>query len=205
MPVAETVTELLRPVVDMLGVELIDVEWVGSSLRVVVDEGDGITTDRLAEVNRVISPILDQHDPVPGRYTLEVSSPGVERKLTRPDHFTRAIGENVIVKLHAGTDPRRIKGSLLAFADDTLTVAATELDGIDLGEPETHQVSLAEVDKARTVFDWGPSPKPGGKKKPGQKPGGAGKKPSAKNAGQDHERSDPGEPSSERSEDPGHE
>lgn len=170
MPVADSVDELLRPLIDSLGVELIDVEWVGSSLRVVVDEGEGITTDRLTEVNRLISPILDQHDPVPGRYTLEVSSPGVERKLTRPTHFTRAIGEDVVVKLSTGNEPRRIKGKLDAFDPDAglLTVSAIELDGVDLAEPESHDITLEIIDKARTVYNWGPSPKPGGKQ-PGNK------------------------------------
>lgn len=165
MPVADTVDDLLRPVIDSLGVELIDVEWVGSSLRVVVDEGDGITTDRLTEVNRLISPILDQHDPVPGRYTLEVSSPGVERKLTRPLHFTRAVGEDVVVKLSAGNEPRRIKGRLEAFDPEAgrLTVNADEFDGVDLPAPETHHVDLETIDKARTVYHWGPTPKSGGK------------------------------------------
>ncbi len=165
MSVADTVTELLSPVIETLGVELIDVEWVGSSLRVVVDEGPGITTDRLTEVNRLISPILDQHDPVPGRYTLEVSSPGVERKLTRPLHFTRAVGEDVIVKLEPGHEPRRVKGHLSGFDPDsaTITVEAVELDGVDLATAETHQIVLADIAKARTVFAWGPTPKQGGK------------------------------------------
>lgn len=169
MSVADTVTELLSPIIGTLGVELIDVEWIGSSLRVVVDEGDGITTDRLTEVNRLISPILDQHDPVPGRYTLEVSSPGVERKLTRALHYTRAVGEDVVVKLEAGNEPRRIKGRLRGFdeAADTLTVEAVELDGVDLPVPEVHEIPLREVAKTRTVFQWGPTPKQGGK--PGSK------------------------------------
>ena len=99
MSIPETVTELLAPVVATLDVELLDVEWNGNSLRVVVDrtwapgevidKTNGITTQQLADVNRLISPILDQHDPIPGRYTLEVSSPGIERKLATVDHFRR--------------------------------------------------------------------------------------------------------------------
>lgn len=182
MSVAETVGELLSPVIETLGVELIDVEWIGSSLRVVVDETGGITTDRLTEVNRLISPILDQHDPVPGRYTLEVSSPGVERKLTRPLHYARAIGEDVVVKLEAGNEPRRVKGRLSAFdeAAGTITVEAVELDGVDLPSPETHQLPLAEVAKTRTVFAWGPTPKQGGKS--GSKKAAAAKNDGSKNA-----------------------
>jgi ribosome maturation factor RimP len=164
MPVAETVAELLAPIIATLGVELIDVEWIGSSLRVVVDEDSGITTDRLAEVNRLISPILDQHDPVPGRYTLEVSSPGVERKLVRPDHFRRAIDEDVVVKLQPGVEPRRVKGRLVSYADEIVGVDAIEVDGVDLAEPEPFRIPLHDIAKARTVFAWGPAPKPGGKK-----------------------------------------
>ncbi len=182
MPVADTVSELLAPVVATLGVELIDVEWVGSSLRVVVDEADGITTDRLAAVNRLISPILDQHDPIPGRYTLEVSSPGVERKLTRPEHFVRAIGEEVVVKLHPGIEPRRVKGPLRGFDDGRVTVDAVEIDGVDQPEAETHVIDLADIAKARTVFDWGPTPKKGGKPGSRQAAGQAKKSKSAKTA-----------------------
>ncbi|MEZ5377847.1 MAG: ribosome maturation factor RimP [Acidimicrobiales bacterium] len=198
MSVVDNVTELLGPVIDTLGVELIDVEWVGSSLRIVVDEADGITTDRLADVNRLISPILDQHDPVPGRYTLEVSSPGVERKLTKPLHYARAIGEDVVVKLEAGNEPRRVKGRLSAFdeAAGTITVEAVELDGVDLASPETHLLALADIAKTRTVFAWGPTPKiggPSGAKKAAKKSA-AKAKPDQRTAGQPR----PGQPKAKK-------
>lgn len=160
MSVVESVQELLEPVIATLGVELIDVEWVGASLRIVVDEPGGITTDRLVEVNRLVSPLLDQHDPVPGRYTLEVSSPGVERKLSRLDHYRRAVDEDVIIKLVAGNEPRRVKGRLVAADEEQLTIEARELDGVDLRTSETRTVALSAIDNARTVFEWGPAPKP---------------------------------------------
>lgn len=177
MSIPETVSELLEPVVATLDVELLDVEWNGNSLRVVVDrlwaEGEvpdkknGITTSQLQDVNRLISPILDQHDPIPGRYTLEVSSPGVERKLAKPEHFARAVGEDVVVKLLPGEEPRRVRGELLAFdADDhRLTIAAVEIDGIDQPHVEPTTIAMNQIQKARTSFQWGPSPKPGGPKK----------------------------------------
>ena len=169
MGVPETVMRLLDPVVATLDIELVDVEYNGATLRVVVDTDAGITTDVLAKVNRLVSPILDEHDPINGRYTLEVSSPGVERNLTRPRHFVRAIGEDVVLKMHPGIDPRRVKGTLTEVRPDedgnqTLIVVVREVDGNDLSEVETHEVSLDEVDKARTVFEWGPAPKPGGPK-----------------------------------------
>ena len=67
-PVATKVFELLSPVVATADVELLDVEWTGGTLRVVLDHADGVTTEQLTSVNRLVSPILDQHDPVPGRY-----------------------------------------------------------------------------------------------------------------------------------------
>ncbi len=174
MGIPETVTELLEPVIETLEVELLDVEWNGNSLRIVVDrmlaEGEvhdrtnGVTSDQLAQVNRLISPILDQHDPVPGRYTLEVTSPGVERKLAKPEHFVRAVGEEVVVKLHPTLEPRRLKGELVSCDTDasTITVRANEIDGIDQKQITEHVVDLADINKARTSFEWGPAPKPTG-------------------------------------------
>lgn len=176
MSIPETVTELLGPVVATLDVELLDVEWNGNSLRVVVDrtwapgevidKTNGITTQQLADVNRLISPILDQHDPIPGRYTLEVSSPGIERKLATVDHFRRAVGEQVVVKMRPQVEPRRVKGELLSIAEDgtTIDVSGLEIDGIDQAEPSTITLDVASIQKARTSFEWGPTPKPGGSK-----------------------------------------
>jgi ribosome maturation factor RimP len=182
--VQDEVHQLLAPIVATLGVELLEVELTGGTLRVIVDEAGGITTERLAEVNRLVSPILDQHDPVPGRYTLEVSSPGLERPLKRPDHYRRAVGEEIVVKLVPEAEPRRLKGRLLAVggpgpptdpaaAGATISVEVTEVDGVELDEPERREVQLRQVATARTVFTWGPGPKPGqpGSKKAGQRPG----------------------------------
>lgn len=151
---AERVFDLLSPVVESVGVELIDVEWAGGTLRVVVDQADGIATEKLVEVNRLVSPILDQHDPIHDRYVLEVTSPGVERPLRRVEHFERAVGEDVIVKLQPGADPRRIRGRLSAVDGGGITVEAVEFDGVELSAPSTIEVDLSEIDKARTVYDW---------------------------------------------------
>lgn len=215
MDVQDRVYALLAPVVATLGVELIDVEFTGGTLRVVVDvdptapaapapesapteavvseaapteaetetetpaeapsekpEIVGVTTGQLAAVNRLVSPILDQHDPIPGRYTLEVSSPGLERPLRRPEHYRRAIGEDVIVKMVPTAEARRVKGRLVAItseadslsddeSDILITVDVVEVDGVDLDADEQRQLPLSEVASARTVFLWGPGPKPG--------------------------------------------
>jgi ribosome maturation factor RimP len=171
--VQDRVYDLLSPIVATLDVELLDVEFTGGTLRVTVDSFDadeGITTESLAQVNRLVSPVLDQHDPVPGRYTLEVSSPGLERPLKRAEHYRRAVGEVVVVKLAGSTDPRRVKGVLLRVdgasgsdeADSVdVVIEAVEIDGVVLAEPEERRISTADVATARTVFEWGPSPKPG--------------------------------------------
>lgn len=197
MTVQDEVQRLLAPIVATLDVELCDVELNGGTLRVVVDEahpttGDdglvrGITTDRLAQVNRLISPILDQHDPIPGRYTLEVSSPGLERPLRRVSQYQRAVGEEIVVKLFPGEGPRRFRGRLAAVTptqpagdpggdavDAVITLEAAEIDGVELLEPERHELALGRIASARTVFVWGPGPKPG---QPGSRPGGKGKAP----------------------------
>ncbi len=160
---ADRIHELLASVVETAGVELLDVEWNGGTLRVVIDHADGVSTQALTAVNRLVSPILDQHDPISDRYVLEVSSPGVERPLRSPEHFQRAIGEDVAVKLQPGADLRRLKGRLTAVEANVITIDTVEVDGSPLGAPETHTIDLDEIDRARTVFDWGPTPKKGGK------------------------------------------
>ena len=204
-PVATRVFALLAPVVATADVELLDVEWTGGTLRVVLDHEDGVTTDSLTTVNRLVSPILDQHDPVPGRYTLEVTSPGVERPLRRIDHFRRAIGEDIIIKTIATVEPRRVKGELQSVADDSVTVDVVEIDGVDLTESESRVLALADVSTARTIFDWGPTPKVGGKhpgpKSAGQKKAAGKKKQAGKNkqAGNAKKKSAKNKPSAKQS------
>ncbi len=188
MGVQERISELLAPLVDDLDLDLVDVEYGGSTLRVVVDaplgQGGGINTDQLATANRAISTLLDEHDPIPGRYTLEVSSPGVERPLRRLDHFERAVGEDVIVKLLPGIEPRRLRGRLESADASRLSILVEEIDGVSLSPGEVREVAVDDIDKARTVFEWGPAPKPGGAKKSGaSKPGGAKKSGASKQSG----------------------
>lgn len=169
-PVADRVHALLAPVVATVDVELVDVQWAGGVLRLAIEktdadpsEKDGVSTDTLAQVNRLVSPLLDQHDPVPGRYTLEVSSPGVERPLRRAEHFARAVGEDVIIKTVPGHEHRRFRGVLRSVADGSLDIEVVEIDGVDLNEPITEAIALVDVASARTHFSWGPTPKKGGK------------------------------------------
>lgn len=162
MGVEERVSDLVTPLVVSLGLEVWDVEFEGGILRLTVDQADGgVTTDQLVEVNQAISPLLDLEDPVPGRYTLEVSSPGLVRKLRKPDHFVRAVGDQVVVKQSPGLEPRRVRGELVAADEAGITVEAVEIDGIDQVETSTVTVAYHDVTSAKTHFDWGPTPKPG--------------------------------------------
>ena len=167
-PVIERVRRLAGPIVSDLGLDLYDVEQRGGTLRVTIDtkpgSPSGVDLDTLALATRLLSRDLDHEDPVPGHYTLEVTSPGVERALRTPEHFRREIGKTVNVRLtEAVHDQRRVEGVLVAAGDTTAT-----LQVVTDGGPTEVEIPYARVDRARTVFVWGPSPKPGGPK-PGAK------------------------------------
>lgn len=147
-----------EPVLSSLGLELVDVEVVGSgrarTLRLTVDRDGGIDLDTLAEANRPVSAALDAVDALSGPYTLELSSPGLERPLRRPAEFRRFVGTTVSVKtLETVSGARRHRG-LLVDADDG--GIALEVEG------EHRRFPYAGIASARTVFEWGPAPKPVG-------------------------------------------
>jgi len=159
MSVSERVRAVVEPVVAAEDVELFDLEQAGPVLRVTVDRPGGLDMQAIAAVTRALSRALDEHDPISGQYTLEVSSPGLERTLRTPAHFAWAVGRQVAVKAVPGfTAGRRFAGTL-ASADASGVVVA-------LDEPVGEQVRLdyPDIEKARTVFEWGPAPKPGGPK-----------------------------------------
>ena len=156
MSTVDRVRDLVEPVVTDMGLELFDVEHAGGTLRITVDKEGGLDLDAIATATRAVSRLLDEHDPVPGRYTLEVTSPGLERRLRTPDHFVRAVGSEVTVKTRVEVEgERRFRGTLVAADEDGNTVR----DGEDLTE---HRLTHDQIEKARTVFEWGPAPKPGG-------------------------------------------
>ena len=153
----ERVRAVVEPLVAAADLELYDVELAGGILRVLVDRSGGVDLAVIGEVTRAVSEALDADDPLPGRYTLEVSSPGLERKLRTPAHFAAALGKKVRVRTVAGTEgERRVEGELAA-ADDEGVVLATP-DG-------ERRIAYAEVERAKTVFEWGPTPPPGAGKR----------------------------------------
>lgn len=157
--------ELLTPLAEDLGLEVFDLEYAGGVVRVTVDRPDGVDIDRIAAATRMFSRALDSEDPVVGRYTLEVSSPGLERALRTTAHLEWALGKEVTVKTDPSSGvPRRIRGTLTEVDEDAIAVVATELDGVPVtADPSAPPVRVARdhVSQARTVFSWGPGPKPG--------------------------------------------
>jgi ribosome maturation factor RimP len=157
--VIDAVTALAEPVCTSAGVELVDVELEGGILRITVDQEGGLPVGALTSVTRQISRLLDEDDPIPGRYTLEVSSPGLERKLKTPAHFQRAVGSTVTLRTSGRAEggTRRFQGTLVAADDDAITVRPDQPRADD---PETGVVlRYDQVDKARTVFVWDAEPK----------------------------------------------
>ena len=155
------VSAVTTPVIEGAGYELVDLEWkkdlAGWVLRVYIDKpggphppGEGISLDGCADVSRELSTVLDVSDVVPGaeHYSLEVSSPGLDRPLRRARDFARAVGKKVVVKTKHPLGPppgrRNFKGPLVRFETDTLT--------IDVGDKNC-EVPLAEIDKANVVFE----------------------------------------------------
>jgi ribosome maturation factor RimP len=123
--------------------------------------GSGVDLDTLEAATRAVSAVLDRDDPFRGPYTLEVSSPGLERVLRRPEHYAAAIGEVVSVKARgADGGAERLRGTLTATSTDTITLTT------DAGD---RTLRLDDVTQARTVFEWGPAPKPGKGSKPGSR------------------------------------
>lgn len=154
MSVADRVRELVLPLVADRHLELYDVELAGGVLRVMVDRDGGLDLDALSDVTRAVSRALDEADPIAGRYTLEVTSPGLERPLRTPQHFERAIGETVKIKTAPGVaSDRRIEG-VLASADDTGIAVRESRE--EAGESTLRRVAYDEIVRARTVFEWGP-------------------------------------------------
>ncbi|MGB5489691.1 MAG: ribosome maturation factor RimP [Woeseiaceae bacterium] len=144
---ADELAALLEPTVERLGYELADLEvrlgGNGGLVRVFIDSPEGIGLADCEAVSEAVSALLDVDDPVPGNYNLEVSSPGLDRKLTKVEHFQRFMGETVKVRTRfpvAGR--RRFRGKLVSADEDEIVV---EVDG------QTHSLALATIDTARLV------------------------------------------------------
>jgi len=165
-PVVDRVSALILPIVTDLGLELYDVEYQGGILRVVVDTPTGgpagVNMESIALITRLISREFDHSDPVPGHYTLEVTSPGLERSLRVPKHFIREVGKVVAIRLTAAVNGvRRAQGVLLSADENNIVVRLNDKSTTEITEMT---IGYGMIDRARTVFEWGPTPKSGATK-----------------------------------------
>jgi ribosome maturation factor RimP len=152
MGALEEVRHLAEAVARRRSLRLWDVEIGGGSgraiVRVFVDADDGVDLDTVADVSEELSRGLDLRDPLPGRYTLEVSSPGLERTLRSPEHFRLSAGRNVVVKTRepvVGTSNR---------VDGVIVDATEQRVRLDVGNGESVEVAYDDIKSARTVFEW---------------------------------------------------
>lgn len=159
----EELTELLAPVIADLGLECLGVEYSpshGNSLvRVYIDcAGRPVTVDDCEAVSRQVSATLDVNDPIQGRYTLEVSSPGLDRPLYTPEHFARFAGQSARVEVNLPIDGRRrFQGPIRAVEGDTIVL---DQDGVAV------RIAHDNVHKAKLVPEFAA---PAGKVKKGKK------------------------------------
>lgn len=152
-PVAARVAELLEPHIERQGFELVSVEYHkgtrSSMLRLLVDRPDGgVALDDLERLSPVLGDLLDVYDPVEGRYTLEVASPGLNRPLTRLRDFAAYVGRRVRIRTHRAIDGQKSFSGILASAAG---------DGVEIDdEPSRHRVRIAfaEMKGANHEYDF---------------------------------------------------
>jgi ribosome maturation factor RimP len=143
----------LRALLSAQGLNLYDVELAAGTLAVTVSREGGVDLEALTRANRAISQWLDENDPIPGRFTLDVSSPGLERRLRTPTHFQSTVGEVVTLReLRDGETTRRLEGTVVSVDETAVT--------LDDHEQGRVTVPFARIERARTVFEWGATAKP---------------------------------------------
>ena len=150
--ITETVREIAERVGSSEGIEIVEVQLLGGGgsrlLRIFIDKPQGVSHADCEFISQQVGTILDVEDVVPGsRYTLEVSSPGVERKLTRPREFERFIGQKVKVVLRQPVENKRHwVGALTGFAEGIVTLEPSPGRSV--------QFPLEQVEKANLKFEW---------------------------------------------------
>jgi ribosome maturation factor RimP len=149
--------ELAEPLLADAGLALWDVEVSSDVVRVLVDRDGGVDLEALAHASRVVSSLLERHDDlVPaGSYQLEVSSPGLERTLRTPEHYRRLTGSLVSVKTAGPVNGSRRHRGVLNQADDSGCEILPEREG-----GGTLRLAYDQIERAHTVFEWGPASRP---------------------------------------------
>lgn len=136
----------LEALVKECGLNLYDTEVVNENgraiFRVYITKNGGVNLDDCEKVSRILSPIFDVEPPLNGDYNLEVSSPGLERVLSKKEHFLKSIGENLKVKT---INKENFEGKILSFIDEILTIK---------NQNQTLQIKFNEIKKAKTYIEW---------------------------------------------------
>lgn len=159
MAKTDTVRALVEPLAAAAGADVYDITLAGGKLVVALTRRGGIDLDTLTAVSRRLNAVLDEEDPISGSYTLEVTSPGLERTLRTPEHFAGAVGAEVTIRTKPDVEgERRVKGTVRRADATSVTVA------LDDGEQRT--VAIDDIERARTVFTWGGAEKPSAKPRP---------------------------------------
>lgn len=155
----EQIEQLVQPLLEDLGFELVDLEYQreqrGWILRLFLDKEGGITLDDCADASREISSLLDVEDLIATAYTLEVSSPGIERSLKKASDFSRFSGETIKVKTFSALDPaqtgkprRTFVGTLTGCDGDKVMMTLQE------GKTKDVQIALQDIEKANLKIDF---------------------------------------------------
>ena len=147
--------DVVEPYLTAEQLELDDLELAGQGkgriLRITVD-GEDVDIDRLAGLSRSLSRLLDNETGLQDQYQLEVSSPGLERKLRRPTHYAKSVGREVVAKVSTGDSKMTVRGTIAEVGDDKFTIDTDDGQRV---------VDYGDVISAKTVFNWVKAPKPG--------------------------------------------
>ena len=150
MGTSDDVERIAAPLLQSAGLNLVDVEFRSGNIVVTVDRDGGIDLDTLASTSKAISAAIDREGVgPPSRYELEVSSPGLERRLRRPEHFRRFVGHQISIRTLPGVDgERRLEGELVSADDHGVVVTAP-------GSPDgCRRLAYGDIERAHTIFDW---------------------------------------------------
>ena len=147
----QRVEEIIKPFADSLSLELWDITFTKEGtdwyLRIFIDKEGGVSLDDCVELTRAVTKPLDEADPISQSYTLEVSSPGVERELKKDRHFEKYVGSAVMMRTIRPIDGvRDFNGTLLSYEDGTVTVKLKDEREITVNKKETSYVKLDDFD-----------------------------------------------------------
>ncbi|MEA2101984.1 MAG: ribosome maturation factor RimP [Thermodesulfobacteriota bacterium] len=140
-PLKERLRAMVSREVSLMGLDLVDLELLSGMLRITIDKPDGVSMDDCVSVNKRIGMLIDADDPISGSYRLEVSSPGLNRKLKTRDDYERSIHKMVKVVTHKGA----YRGELKALNGSKVVLA---VDGSDV------EIQMSDIIKARLDFDF---------------------------------------------------